>query len=277
MKRLLPAFSLIIILAVFVWSQTPIEADSSGENPASLDSIDVDSLALEDTLFIPPDTMVSIPGGEYMMGEKKDLPDQRPVHIVKLDSFYIDVHEVTNAQYGEFLDATGHRLPLFWDDSTYNQPQLPVTGVSWYDAAAYCEWAGKRLPTEAEWEAASRGGLEGENYPWEGRINEEKANYRVDPDEPPSGIKPVGQYPPNGYGLYDMAGNVWEWTADYYSPTAYADSSDWDNPGGPVKRSARVMRGGSWNYTERFLRCAYRNRAKPDMRNNYLGFRCAKG
>lgn len=244
---------------------------------AAGDTTRADSLAaLQDTLIIPPDTMALIPGGVYNIGNDKGIPDQRPRHKVKLRSFYLDIHEVTNAQYAEFLEATGHREPLFWDDTTYNKPYLPVTGVSWNDAAAYCKWAGKRLPTEAEWEAAARGGLEGEDYPWKGPPDENLANYHHDSASPPKGIKPAGQYKPNGFGLLDMAGNVWEWTYDYYKPDYYADSTSVDNPRGPSRGTSRVIRGGAWNYGPDFMKVYYRNRAAPHLRLNYIGFRCAR-
>ena len=275
-KKLISFSILTLFAGICVWGQFIEGAEQAvGADSTLVDSTAVDSAALADTVVIPPDSMVLIPGGEYIIGYNKGKFDQKPEHKVKLRPFYIDIHEVTNAQFAEFLEATGRRLPLYWEDSTYNRPHLPVTGVSWDDAVAYCQWAGKRLPTEAEWEVAARGGLEREKYPWDGKIGADKANYRYDLDEDPEGIKPVGQYPLNGYGLYDMAGNVWEWTADYYSPIAYADTSDWDNPQGPRKGTTRVIRGGAWNYGEDYLQCAYRNRARSDMRFNYLGFRCA--
>jgi len=220
--------------------------------------------------------MVLIPGGEYDIGDKRGLPDAKPYHKVVLDPFYIDNHEVSNAQYMEFAEAAGHRLPLFWNDSTLNDPRMPVTGVSWDDAVAYAEWAGKRLPTEAEWEAAARGGLIREDYPWEGTPDGEKANYRFDPSEAPEGLNYIGQYPQNGYGLYDMAGNVYEWIADYYSASIYADTSRYNRPTGPSEGTARVLRGGAWNYTGEFLKVSYRNKAAPHIRTRYIGFRCAR-
>jgi formylglycine-generating enzyme required for sulfatase activity len=274
-KKLLPVCFLIGCAGFYSLGQ-PVKNNQGVKPQAPSDSAKTDTLAQLDTFFVPPDTMVLIPGGEYVIGDDQGFPDQRPAHKVKLRSFFIDIHEVTNAQYKVFLEATGHRLPLFWNDSSYNKPHLPVSGVSWDDALAYCRWAGKRLPTEAEWEAAARGGLAGENYPWEGAIKEEKANYRANLDKKPEGIKSIGQYPPNGYGLYDMAGNVYEWCTDYYSPNIYADSSKWYNPTGGEDGKARVIRGGCWNYGAEFLKCAYRNFAAPEMRFNNLGFRGAK-
>lgn len=262
--------------SAFCHGQTPV-----GTNPQSStapgDSSVSDSLGAEvEPIFIPPDSMILIPGGEYLIGNDNDLKDQRPRHKVVLKAFFIDNHEVNNAQYLRFAEAVGHRLPYFWKDTTLNDPQMPVTGVSWGDADAYCKWMGGRLPTESEWEAAAGGGLRNQSYPWEDSPSKELANYIYDPDEDPEGLKPVGQYPPNGYGLYDMAGNVYEWVSDYYAPKFYSDSTGWKNPSGPVKGNTRVIRGGAWNYTEEFMQIYRRNRAKPSDRFRYIGFRCAK-
>ena len=235
-----------------------------------------DSVEVEEEIFVPPDSMILIPAGQYEIGYKKGLPDQKPTHLVTVSAFYLDNHEVTNAQYSAFLDSSGHRLPVYRQDSLYNDPNIPVVGVSWYDAEAYCQWAGKRLPTEAEWEIAARGGIADEKYPFDGRLNSDKANYHHDTLNDPEGLKIAGQYPPNGYGLYDMAGNVWEWAADWYSQTAYRDTTNLQNPAGPAKGQAKVIRGGSWNYISDFQTVYYRNRANPEMMVNYIGFRCAK-
>ncbi|MBC8204542.1 formylglycine-generating enzyme family protein [bacterium] len=275
--RYLVSASAIIIFAGWSFTQeggSGSYPDSSQANPIADSSLIVSLTA--DTLDVPPDSMALITGGKYFIGNSKGLSDQRPAHEVTIDSFYIDIHEVTNAQYQVFLDSTGYRQPLFWDDSLYNHPFQPVVGVSWDDAAAYCKWAGKRLPTEAEWEIAACGGLIGKEYPWEGRADETKANYRYDETVQDLNIRIVGQYPPNGYGLSDMAGNVWEWVYDYYSPTFYADSTKWNNPKGPAKGTAKVIRGGSFNYTAEFITVYCRNRLKPASQLNFVGFRCAK-
>ena len=155
--------------------------------------------------------MVLIPAGSFEMGDhfnedSKWSTNERPVHRVALDEFYMDSREVTNGQYGVFMEQTGHRKPSYWTNSSYNQANQPVVGVSWDDAVAYAKWAGKRRPTEGEWEYAARGGLAGKRYPWgdEG-ATAERANYDWKVGKPTV----VGSYPANGYGLYDMAGNVW--------------------------------------------------------------------
>ena len=264
------------LISFSAYSQSPGQPGGERSGAAG-DSLSADSLeAAAQLIFIPPDSMILIPGGEYLIGNDDDLKDQRPRHKVVLKAFFIDNHEVTNEQYERFTESANHRLPYFWQDTTLNKPSLPVTGISWEDAKAYCEWRGGRLPTEAEWEAAAGGGLKNADYPWEGAPSGELANYIFDPDEDPLGIKIVGQYPPNGYGLYDMAGNVYEWVNDYYSQTFYADSTSWKFPNGPEKGDLRVIRGGSWNYTEEFMQIYRRNKAKPDTRFRYIGFRCAK-
>ena len=128
-------------------------------------------------------------------------------------AFYMDKYEVANAQYRKFVQATGHRAPTYWDDDDFNQPNQPVVGVSWHDATAYAKWVGKRLPTEKEWEWAARGSLVGKEYPWgDQEPSSSRANYGSKVGKPTA----VGSYPANGYGLYDMAGNVYEWCQDWY-------------------------------------------------------------
>ena len=182
-----------------------------------------------------PEGMVLIPAGEFEMGSRTGKNNERPVHTVYLDAFYMDIHEVTNAQYKVFIDANpqwqkaniaeeyhdGVYLRL-WDGNHYPKGKAdhPVIYVSWYAAMAYAEWAGKRLPTEAEWEKAARGGLVGKAYPCGDTFDETRANYGRYFNKPIA----VKQYPPNGYGLYDMAGNISEWCLDEYNSDFYAQS-----------------------------------------------------
>lgn len=224
-----------------------------------------------------------IPAGEFAMGSKDGYPVERPVHTVYIDAFYLSVYPVTNEQYARFVQETGHRVPYLddrrvqrenWNPDTRTYPQErarhPVVLVSWRDAQAYCEWAGGRLPTEAEWERAARGGLTGARYPWGDAIDPTLANY-----DNQGGTMPVGAYPPNGYGLYDMAGNVWEWVADWYDPHYYARSPV-KNPQGPGTGATKVLRGGAWLLFPEFCRVAYRFRNSPDFRFNLIGFRLAR-
>ena len=176
-----------------------------------------------------------------------------------ISSFYMDKYEVTNAQYREFIQATGHREPIYWDNSKYNQSNQPVVGVSWNDAVAYAKWSGKRIPTEKEWEWAARGGLIDKKYPWgDQQPNSSRANYYGANIGKPIA---VGSYPANGYGLHDMAGNVLEWCQDWYDRDQYY----------------KVLRGGSWADISPILRVADRNNRNPLNRGIYHGFRCVSG
>jgi len=218
--------------------------------------------------------MVLIPAGDFQMGSN-DYDNEKPIHTVYLDAFYIDIYEVTNAQYKKFMASTGHKSPSYWNDSKYNAPNHPVVGVSWDDAVAYAKWAGKRLPTEAEWEKSAKGGLVGKTYPWGDNLTHDDANYKWEH------TSPVGSFAPNGYGLYDMAGNVCEWCADWYGNNYYANSPK-SNPKGPGSGERRVLRGGSWKlnyvYDYVYLRVAYRNYYyyPTDGHYNFIGFRCVQ-
>ncbi len=237
-----------------------------------------------------PEGMILIPKGEFLMGsnevdkEAKALQygsskpwyvNERPMRKVFLDDFYIDKVEVTNRKYKEFVDATGHRPPANWKNGTY-PPGLgdhPVTFVSWSDAKEYCEWLGKRLPTEAEWEKAARG-TEGLRFPWGNEYDPKKLNAMGDY----GGTTPVGMFPEGAspYGVLDMAGNVQEWTADWYKPYPGNDFKDED-----YGEKFKVVRGGGWggigHYSlSVYLRTSYRNIAPPNGRYNDVGFRCAK-
>lgn len=223
--------------------------------------------------------MVLIPAGKFQMGSNNGGKDEKPVHAVSLDSFYLDVYEVTNVQYGKFMQATGHSAPAYWSDSRFNAPNQPVVGVTWHDAVAYCQWAGKRLPTEAEWEYAARGGLVGREYPWGDEApNANRANSGQDWStvKVPK-LQPVGSYPANGYGLYDMAGNVWERCADWYDSSYYVQSPK-QNPTGPGSGQFRVLRGGSWFWfnAPAYLRVANRYFSPPSGAGSGIGFRCAQ-
>ena len=221
---------------------------------------------------------ILIPGGEFIMG-KESLTNAGFIdnfaHKVYVDSFYIDKYEVTNAQYKEFCDSTGRRLPEFWNMDVYHSgpafPDYPVTGVTWADAEAYAKWKGFRLPTEAEWEFAARGGLIGKNYPLGDNMDSSQANYY-----PTQGhTMPVGSYPPNGYGIYDMAGNVVEWVYDFYSEN-YFLKSPYKNPAGPVYGKQRVIRGGGWRSGMSCNTVHFRQSLRPYWVDFNVGFRCAK-
>jgi len=225
--------------------------------------------------------MVVIPRGEFTMGSKEHADE--PAHQVVLDAYAIDKYEVSNEKYKQFITATGHPAPAYWDDPRLNKPNHPVVGVNWNDATAFCKSEGKRLPTEAEWERAAKGPKGDAHYPWEGHdINPTKANY----GQNYGGTKPIDSFPEgvNGFGLYNMAGNVFEWVQDWYDPKYYKDSPAL-NPQGPDKGynfanqgQVRVLRGGSWLAPETSLHASHRFWNQPEN-NSYgvgLGFRCAK-
>jgi len=219
--------------------------------------------------------MVLIPGGEFSMGSAVES-DHSPIHRVSISPFYIDKCQVTNAQYLEFCDATGHRVPEFWNRGGFrcgpDYPSHPVIGVSWQDAAKFAAWCGKRLPTEAEWEYAARGGLEGLDYPNGENLDPAGGNYT---QSTKGGPVAVGSYPANGFGLYDMQGNVVEWVGDYYAPDYYSSSPSAD-PQGPASGKLRVIRGGGWHSGPYCNRVYFRNALPANWVDFNVGFRCAK-
>ena len=230
--------------------------------------------------------MILIPEGEFLMGSanSEGYRNESPQRKVYLDSYYIDKFEVTNVQYREFMKETGRKSPRDWSDYDTRWLNHPVVGVSWHDAVAYAEWAGKRLPTEAEWEKSARG-TDGRKYPW-GNISPDaggryRANYKVGKYGAANGYSntsPVGSFPSGAspYGVMDMAGNVWEWCADWYD-SGYYRKAPTKNPPGPTSGKHRVLRGGAWLNDDTFhLRCAARGWHAPKLTFHYVGFRCVR-
>ncbi len=255
---------------------------------------------------------VLIPPATFSMGDSSGLSDQQPRHDVYLNGYGISHYEVTNAEYKIFCDMTGHPYPPEGGSSLPPQgyftdyPYYPVVGISWYDAVKYCNWLsqqkgysvcydttdwsydpsknGYHLPTEAQWEHAARGTLEKKKYPWgdedpgtrcnyqsyQGILVNEMANFS-------SGRGPlaVGKFNPNGFGLYDMAGNILEWCNDWYSKDYYGQSPS-ENPYGPVTGFEKVIRGGAWNRSETYLQCAFRDKETPNTKLFDIGFRIAR-
>ena len=211
------------------------------------------------------------------MGSSETQPDadsdEFPQHTVYLDAYKIGRYEVTNQQHNRCIRAGVCSKP----SSIVDEPEKedhPVVYVTWGDAQVFCAWNGGRLPTEAEWEKAARGGLEGALYTWgDDSPDCSLANYNGNTCI--GDTSPVGSYNNNGYGLYDMAGNVWEWTADWYDSEYYTNSPT-NNPQGPENGDFRVLRGGSWGSSSYFLRAAYRYDDLPDYAGSYIGFRCAR-
>ena len=228
-----------------------------------------------------PNEMVLIPAGPFTMGSDDRLPDEGPQHRVDLPAYKIDRYEVTNLQYKQFIDDTGHSSPDHFVNRTFPEGKAdhPVTNVTWYDARDYCGWAGKRLPTEQEWEKAARG-TDGRWFPWGNEFDIEKANtpqrwhvLEHDGDTTPVGSFPAGKSP---YGLMDMSGNVWEWTASWYKPHP-GNHRITQNYGEKYK----VLKGGSW-WDCSFYRCGIsaptfnRSFFLQRTKNKSFGFRCAK-
>lgn len=219
---------------------------------------------------------VRIPGGWFQMGSDDGAEDERPVHRVWVDAFELAVYPVTCGEYEEFLLATGHERPRDWE-SFRSSPDLPVVGVSWLDGEAYCRWRGTpdsplRLPTEAEWERAARGGIEGRRYPWGDEI---PAWIPDDGRGPLDGPWPVTLGEPNAFGLYGIGANIHEWCADWYGSGYYAVSPE-RNPRGPASGSRRASRGGAWRHAVTISRCAARSRIDPSFRYTDYGFRLAR-
>lgn len=212
---------------------------------------------------------------EFLMGSDSK-GDHNPIHKVYIDTFYMDKYEVTNIQYYRFCKATGHQLPEFWNMEDFRSgpdyPNHPVVGVSWHDAVSYAVWCGKRLPTEAEWEYAARGGLVGLSYPNSETLQPSDGNYTKSGKRGPV---MVGSYPPNGFDLYDMQGNVVEWVSDLYDPNYYSSSPS-NNPQGPSSGKFRVIRGGGWHSGPYCNRVYFRNALPSNWVDICVGFRCAK-
>jgi formylglycine-generating enzyme required for sulfatase activity len=227
----------------------------------------------------PLGSMVSIPAGEFMMGSEDGDADERPAHKVTVDGFSIDVYEVTVGEYGDFLRSGGGHVPPDWNKMNHMKyHKRPVMGVDWADAAAYCKSVGKRLPTEAEWEKAARG-TDGRVYPWgNDPPTSLHGNYGKYGTNDLEALLPVGSLEKgkSPYGVYDMAGNVWEWVSDWYD-TDYYKNSPQQNPEGLPTGGFKVIRGGAWNSSAKNLRSSDRYWDPPSFRSLYLpGFRCAK-
>lgn len=198
---------------------------------------------------------------------------ENPEHKVQLKAFYMDQYEVTNMQYKDFVDVAGHRTPVHWQNGTFpaGKGEHPVVNVSWEDARTYAEWAGKRLPSEAEWEWAARG-REGREYPWGKQPTQDHSNY----SNPESRTTPVNKYPKgvSEFGIWDQSGNVGEWVNDWFEIKYYSRSPESD-PKGPAEGDLKVYRGGGYHTNRMDIRAASRHSATPNMYQDYIGFRCA--
>jgi gamma-glutamyl hercynylcysteine S-oxide synthase len=246
-----------------------------------------------------PENMVLVNAGGFTRGidnkQIEGFDDEAPAKMIYLSSYYIDKFEVSNRDYTEFIKATDHPAPAYWDHNLLNQPQQPVTGVNWFDANAYCHWNNKRLPTEAEWEKAARGPA-GSTYPWGNILDYSKANFAKGKSGQRDVTASVDAYPEGKsyYGVYNMAGNVFEWVQDWYDSGYYRTGKEVKNPKGPQLGIAfvaskanpkqattlkkKVIRGGSWFAPAQSITTTHRFWNDP-MNNSYgvgLGFRCAR-
>lgn len=293
MRIVIRIFLIASLLLLWQGCRTPLETSKNIESPSG---------------------MISIKGGTFQMGTDDGMPYEAPVHTVEIDPFLIDEHEVTVREFSDFVIATNYKTEaekfgwsVVFDIKTAEwtrvngvdwrhpesrgseaKPEEPVCQISWNDANEYAKWAGKRLPTEAEFEFAARGGLIEKTYAWGDELKPDGkflANWwqgkfpdRNTAEDGYLGRAPVKSFPANGYGLYDMTGNVWEWCADNFDADYYRVSPKHD-PKGPETGDDRVIRGGSFlcadNYCSNY-RVAGRSHSTPDSGMNNLGFRCAK-
>ena len=211
------------------------------------------------------------------MGCETGQDNERPVHRVWIDEFLLAPIQVTNADYARFLRDTRSTTPPFWNDPNFNHPEQPVVGVSWHEAVRYCEWLSDgsgmnfRLPAEAEWERAARGGREGALYPWGDSRPQSLTGYAA---RWQTGPEPVGRSEPNGYSLYNMCDNVHEWCSDWFAADFYSISPE-RNPRGPETGKRRASRGGSWRHHVKMSRCAARSSIPPEFQYADYGFRVA--
>jgi len=280
-----------------------------GETTTEFTVAGIDSLTFYEAV---PEGMIWIPAGNVMLGQTGIA---EPVHPVWVDGFWIGKYEVTNGEYEAFIDAGGYSnsaywnpvgwtwrvnnnitLPANWNSNTYHgggipgNEGFPVNGVSWWEADAYCRWAGKRLPTEAEWEKAAKGPSPNTpTYPWGEGISGQRANYWNSGDPWDNNTTPVGYYDgsnhggyqtidsPSPYGLYDVAGNLWEWCSTKNASYPYDPDDGRENPPATYNECCRVLRGGSWHGKTNNLRCAHRLNSGPypDDRYRNNGIRCA--
>jgi formylglycine-generating enzyme required for sulfatase activity len=221
--------------------------------------------------------MVRIPEGWFWMGSEGRYRWESPRHRVWLDAFEIASTPVTRREYGRFLVDTGYAEPAGWNDPCFSRSDHPVVGVTWLATIAYCEWLSKgeketyRLPTEAEWEKACRGGLQNAEYAWGNELPEAIDYFGGEWKGP----RPVGEWRPNGYGLFNMGDNVHEWCSDWYAEDYYALSPD-RNPTGPEQGTRRVSRGGSWRHQIKASRASHRSSLPPGYAYTDYGFRLVR-
>lgn len=228
--------------------------------------------------LIPQPVMRLIPAGEFWMGSEEGQDEERPLHRVRVDAFEMAVYQVRNRDYLEFVREPEHDPPPLENDANFSHPDQPVVSVSWYDATAYCEWLSRtserryRLPTEAEWERAARGGREGGRYPWGDDPPQSLPDYQ---SRWKTGPEPVGLYSANLFGIYNMGDNVHEWCLDWFNKDYYSVSPD-GNPRGPESGERKASRGGAWRHQIKVSRCAARSSIPPEFKYADYGFRIVR-
>ena len=280
MKKFLKYFALLFFGMMFVVSCSGFSSCGSGST-ASGEKWTPDSGRAPkagDWYENPTDgyVLVWIPGGDFVMGSDSDDQDSRPTAKLTVDGFWFGKYEVTNEQYGKFMETADkwHTTPYMTDEG-YNNPKQPVAGIRFYDALAYCQWSGLRMPRESEWEYAAAGGKQLEFPTQNGNLNHDLANYvgtggRDIWMEYPA---PVGSFPPNPFGLYDMAGNAWEWTSSLYQAYPYTPDDGREDLNA---RDFRVLRGGSWEFGETYCKTTNRHYFDMHLRYDFAGMRLAK-
>jgi sulfatase modifying factor 1 len=223
--------------------------------------------------------LIEIAAGWFCMGSGTGQDVESPVHRVWVEGFRMAATQVTVAEYARFLHSTGSKPPPYWGDAHFAHPQQPVVAVSWFEAVAYCGWLSAttgshyRLPTEAEWERAARGGVEGMAFPWGNDPPASRPGYH---DRWKTGPELVGRSEPNAYGLFEMCENVHEWCSDWFAAAYYSISPE-RNPPGPEEGSRKASRGGSWRHHIKISRCSARSSIPPEFQYADYGFRLACG